>query len=593
MSALPVWNLDSALTSYGGSQQLMQQLTDDIALLSDLYERHQIKAGPALEGEPPTAVFDEVLSRTAKALELERVLLLYHAGRCWADGTDAEASTSYQLAQHRTAPLAALTARLRAWAARLPVDRLTAASTVAAEHAHWLRQCQSAVAHSLPDGQELLLSELAPTGHSAWQRLYEQMAATAAVAYEGELRPAAAIRADLNSPLPPRRSAAADALGRAWSSMAVPAAAALNALLGHESTVAAMKGWPDLLDQRLAQEGIEPAILTIANRAITDLLPHLDRFARTKAQLLGAESLAWQDIAAPLPNEGCMAWLEAVDLVAGAFTKTAPQLARLARAAARQRWVDAAPRPGKRGTALCLPMGDAESRIMVNFDGTADSVYSLAHEFGHAYHHQCQRGLDDLQRTSPLLLREAASMYAEHLLLSGAPATGSRRMHLLHAWLIGVYQTCVGGYARFLFEREATLRRHDRPLTITDLDEITLTAQQAVYGPAVDPDTLPAHIWISHSHLYTSRFNSWPYYCGLLLALGLLPSAPPGALERLLANTGTASPTALAAQLGADLSRADFWARGTRFIAAAVDEFESLATRHATPPKARSAAWAA
>jgi len=45
-----------------------------------------------------------------------------------------------------------------------------------------------------------------------------------------------------------------------------------------------------------------------------------------------------------------------------------------------------------------MPMRGAESRVMLNFDGSASSVQTLAHELGHAYHNTNLAERTPLQR---------------------------------------------------------------------------------------------------------------------------------------------------------------------------------------------------
>ena len=61
-------------------------------------------------------------------------------------------------------------------------------------------------------------------------------------------------------------------------------------------------------------------------------------------------------------------------------------MSRLRRVKIAGRWVDAEPRDGKRDGAFCMSMQADESRILMNFSGSFNSVQTLAHELGHAYH---------------------------------------------------------------------------------------------------------------------------------------------------------------------------------------------------------------
>ena len=48
------------------------------------------------------------------------------------------------------------------------------------------------------------------------------------------------------------------------------------------------------------------------------------------------------------------------------------------------------------------------SRVLLNFDGCFDSVQTLAHELGHAYHNTNLGHRTPLQRQTPMALAETA-----------------------------------------------------------------------------------------------------------------------------------------------------------------------------------------
>ncbi len=48
--------------------------------------------------------------------------------------------------------------------------------------------------------------------------------------------------------------------------------------------------------------------------------------------------------------------------------------------------------------------GREESRVLMNFDGSFEQLMTLAHELGHAFHNECQTGLEMLRRGSPMTL---------------------------------------------------------------------------------------------------------------------------------------------------------------------------------------------
>ena len=560
-SALPSWDLSPAPGIGTTEDEIPADLLAELAELAGLYQQHDVAGGLPIPPDPALVdVFELLLTRTDAVLLRERLLSLSHAGRCWAGGEQRDAdSAAYLRVQQQLAPITALRARLEAWAARLPVDWLTARSAIAAAHKRWLQRCQAS--RWLPAGEEYLLASLDSTAAAtAWRRLYEDSAArvTASLA----AWPAAAPHDVAHD----RRTAAA------WTDMAPVAAACLNAVLGQEWIVAERRGWKNLLDVRLHREGLPAGTPDVARQASPALLAGLRQFTATKARLLGQTTLPYAEISSCLPGEPRWSWDAAAELIIRAFTACDPALGDLADTAFQKRWIDAAPRPGKRSTALCLPMRDGDARIMVTFDGSADSILRLAHELGHAFHHVRQTGQTEWQRESPLLLMELAAMAAEQAIVSASEPTAERTF-LLDAWLARVFRTCVLGLARWQFEQEVVQRRWDGPLTEADFDAITVRSQQLVYAAGITSGSAPSHAWISHPHLYTARFSSVPYFLARLAAAAAFPAGAAPHLPPLLASTGLMAPADLLARYGHDLTSTDFWVSGSDAIIAQIDRF--------------------
>ena len=94
---------------------------------------------------------------------------------------------------------------------------------------------------------------------------------------------------------------------------------------------------------------------------------------------------------------------------------------------------------------------------MMNFDGSHDSVSTLAHELGHAYHNVALADRTPMQRRLPMALAETASIFCETLLFERAASGRDRRperLALLDTHLVGATQVVVDIHSRFLFETE-------------------------------------------------------------------------------------------------------------------------------------------
>jgi oligoendopeptidase F len=271
--------------------------------------------------------------------------------------------------------------------------------------------------------------------------------------------------------------------------------------------------------------------------------------------------------------------------VVDAFGGYSPALAALVERARRDEWIDAEPRTGKVGGAFCLPIRAGESRVMLNFDGSADSVQTLAHELGHAYHNTNLGERTPLQRQTPMALAETASIFCETIMVeAGLAATpADQRLGLLDTDLQGSCQVVVDIHSRFLFEREVCERRADKTLSAPELCEHMAAAQLATYGDGLDPDVLHPYMWAVKPHYYSSAYYNWPYTFGLLFGIGLYarytedPERFRQGYDDLLASTGLADAAELTSRFGIDVRDEAFWTSSLDVVRGRIDEYVTLA----------------
>jgi len=325
--------------------------------------------------------------------------------------------------------------------------------------------------------------------------------------------------------------------------------------------------------------------------AVVDSLPDWRRYLRAKARLLGSAGanggLPWWDLFAPVgdPSAAAVAWEEATATVLSSFASYSPALAGLARRALEESWVDAEARSGKRGGAFCMSTTGGESRVLLNFGNTFDSVSTLAHELGHAYHNTTLADRTPMQRATPMALAETASIFCERLLSQSALAATddpARSLSILEYDLQGAAQVVVDIHSRFLFESAVFERRKARTLSVSEFCELMLEAQRQAYGDGLDGENLHSYMWAVKPHYYSPHYYNWPYTFGLLFGLGLYAVYQDdterfrSGYDDLLSSTGLADATELAGRFGIQVEDKDFWTASLDVLKGRIDRFDEL-----------------
>ena len=594
--ALPRWDVSVYFPSLDSPEFAAAQegLGADVDRLAALYDEHDVHGGDRRPVDASAvASFEAVLAATNRVLESQRLLSAYVQAFVTTDARDGAAAATASQLQTRSARVRALFTRFEAWVASFGADELAAASTVAADHLHPLRQAERSSAHLMSEGEESLYAELTLTGSRGWNLLHGEVTSLLTADVPGpdgttERLPITVVRGMATLADAGRRRAAYDAELAAWPTVAVPCAAAMNAIKGEANSVNRRRGWSDPLDPVLHANAVDRATLAAMQDAVVASLPDWRRYLRAKAALLGSAGanggLPWWDLFAPVgdPESAAVSWEEATRMVVEAFAGYSPGLAAVARRAADERWIDAEARDGKRGGAFCMGTTGADSRILMNFAGSFDSVSTLAHELGHAYHNTTLADRTPMQRATPMALAETASIFCETLLTQAALDASDdpvRRLTILEHDLQGSCQVVVDIHSRFLFESEVFGRRRDRTLSAGQLCELMVAAQQEAYGDGLDHDHLHPWMWAVKPHYYSTHFYNWPYTFGLLFGLGLYaayardPERFRAGYDDLLASTGLGDAADLAARVGIDVRDRAFWASSLDVLKTRIDAF--------------------
>ncbi|MDR2363721.1 MAG: M3 family oligoendopeptidase [Spirochaetaceae bacterium] len=459
------------------------------------------------------------------------------------------------------------------------------------------RLLEGAAYQMTPDMEDLAL-DLSRSGGAAWGRLQEAISSTASGVWDaaaGQRKPVTALRNLAHSPDRSLRERAYSAELAAWKEQEIPLAAALNGVKGTSLTLDKRRGWRSLLQKSAFQSRLSEKTLNMLIAALESSLPLFRRYLKAKASLLGVKACAFYDLFAPVNPPGTAdrrwTWEEAAELVVRGFGAFDGEMGAFARRAFDGAWIDPQSREGKVGGAYCagFPLA-GESRILCNFEGSFDSVTTLAHELGHAWHHEVLRGMPRSLSVYPMTLAETASVFAETIVFEGAleKAGPGELPGLLEGKLKDSCQVIVDILSRFYFEQALFERRDRGELPPEELCALMIEAQKKTYGEGLDADLLHPYMWAVKSHYYlpSLAFYNYPYAFGLLFSLGLYTRAREegpafaAAYRDLLRLTGRASVEEAAQSAGFSLETAAFWRLGLDLIEKRVEAFEKIGEKN-------------
>ncbi|GIX03535.1 MAG: oligoendopeptidase [Planctomycetaceae bacterium] len=468
----------------------------------------------------------------------------------------------------------------------------------------WLHQIEPFLAERrrlsrlrLSPALEALAVDLNVDGLHAWGRLYDRLSGALRVEVweKGKLVRKSPGQVTLDSPQRAVREANFYAADAAWQSIEAPCAEALNHIAGTRLSLYRHLQIDDHLLPPCWYSRIDRKTLDVMWQTIADRRGFLLDYLRAKAAWLGLERLSWFDLSAPLPlpaqlvQEQEIPYEQACDHIVAAFHAFSPEMGEFARMAMQQRWVEAENRSGKRQGAFCtgFPVSQ-QSRVFMTYVGTADSMSTLAHELGHAYHAWVLREEPVFLSDYPMTLAETASTFAETILAEvRLQETGNswQRLALLDGLLADAVTFLMNIHARFLFEDRFHCERREGEVPASRLSELMLQAQQEAYHQALADDGWNPRFWVSKLHFYITSlpFYNFPYTFGYLLSQGLYewgrqqgPAFAQRYRQLLLATGRMAAEEAVMSTLGFDLRQPDFWVTSLEALARRTRQFCEL-----------------
>ena len=454
---------------------------------------------------------------------------------------------------------------------------------------HHLRSIRRYRPHLLSESEEKILTEKSISSQAAWSRLFGEVVAALRVPLDGqELTLDVALSRLQQSDREIRREAA-DAVSETLEPGLRTRGFIYNTLVYDKSVEDRLRHYPHWLASRnLSNEASDESVMALieAVRARFDIP---QRWYRLKARLLGIDRLADYDRSAPVLREDVVySYAQARELVLDAYQSFSPVAGQVTRRFFDERWIDAPPRPHKRGGAFCAyTVPSVHPYVMLNFTAQRRDVLTMAHELGHGLHAALAQPQGVFHQSTPLTLAETASVFGEELVFGRllADAAGEeQRLGLLAERIDGAVATVFRQIAMNRFEHLFhTRRRSEGELSTDRICESWVEAQSELFGDSVDI-TEGYRMWWSYvPHFINTPGYVYAYAYGLLLALSVYSryldegeSFVPRYLD-LLSAGGSRSPEQLAEIVGIDLTDPGFWDAGLALVEKQLTEAEALA----------------
>ena len=287
------------------------------------------------------------------------------------------------------------------------------------------------------------------------------------------------------------------------------------------------RNYSTTLEASVDGNNVSPEVYKNLVEAINDNLDKMHRYVRLRKKLLEVDELHMYDVYVPIVKDYEVKYTieEAKELVLKAVEPLGANYVRLLEKAFAERWIDVVENEGKRSGAYSSGMYGVHPFVLLNFNGTLDNVFTLAHEMGHAMHsyfsNEAQNFLDSRYK---IFVAEVASTTNEVLLMEYMLKNAKDNKE--RAYLLNHYMDSFKGtiYRQTMFaEFEKTsneIAESGEPLTHENLTKLYLELNKKYYGEDMVSDELIGYEWMRIPHFYYN-FYVYQYATGYSAAVAI------------------------------------------------------------------------
>ena len=585
------WDLSDLYGAYDdpGIAADVERLRSEAAAFADTYRGTvDVEGGPAAELLLAAVTALEALHERSGRLQAYAGLL-YSADTGRDEHRDLEQRTEQQLTEIQNLVLFFDLEWSR-------VDNATAQALLddpqLATHRHYLEQVRKYRPHLLSEPEERIVNEKDLTGPSAWARLHTEITSSLTFSVERDGAPRDhtldEVLALFHHPDRDLRRRGHDALYAVLEEQGAVLTYVYDTLIQDHLNMDRLRDYPDAMAQRHLSNEVDPAAVAAMMEVTEANYGLAQAYFELKRRLLQLPELRLYDQYAPVGNvDREYPFSDAREMVLESYGAFDPQFRDIALRFFDGRWIDADPRPGKRGGAFCWsPSPQTHPYVLCNYTATFRDVMTVAHELGHGVHGWLAREQTLFNYHPTLPLAETASVFGEIAVFDRLVASEqdpATALALTCAKVEDIFATVFRQNVLTRFEQTAYEARGDGRLTSERLSDLWIEANGKYYGDAVQMTEGYRWGWSYIPHFIHTRFYCYAYTFAELLVLALYSlyreqgrAFVPRFLD-LLRSGGRDTPAALLAPLGVDYRDPAFWERGFAELRRLITRAEELA----------------
>ena len=365
------------------------------------------------------------------------------------------------------------------------------------------------------------------------------------------------------------------------------AAGLLNAQGKQLKFYADARKYPSTLDAALDGTNVPTSVYHNLIKAVHNNVDKMHRYVRLRKKLLGLDECHFYDVYVPLVADvdKKIPFADAKQAVYEGLEPLGEQYRAILKEGFENRWIDVYQNEGKRSGAYSAG-AMVHPYVLLNYTGTLDSQFTLAHEMGHALHsYLSNKTQNPIDAGYVIFVAEVASTCNEALLMQHLLAKTTDKKE--RAYLINHFLDQFKGtlYRQTMFaEFELNIGKligEGKTLTAEVLCQEYKKLNELYYGPDMVVDDRIAMEWARIPHFYYNYYV-FQYATGFSAAIALsrrILKEGQSAVDdylNFLSGGCTKSPIDLLKGAGVDMTTAEPVNQALQLFSELLDEMEAL-----------------
>ena len=383
------------------------------------------------------------------------------------------------------------------------------------------------------------------------------------------------------------RKNAFESLYQGFGAFRNTAAGLLNAQNKQLKFFAEARNYPSAFEASLDGNDVPTEVYLNLIETVHANLDKMHRYVRLRKKLLGVEELHFYDIYAPLVAnvDKKISFAEAKQTVLHALEPLGEAYSTILKEGFENRWIDVYHSTGKRSGAYSAG-ARVHPFILLNYTGTLDSQFTLAHEMGHALHsYLSNKNQNPVDAGYVIFVAEVASTCNEALLMEyllGKTEDQQERAYLINHFLEQFKGTLFRQTMFAEFELNiGKMVSAGQTLTADVLCREYRRLNELYFGPDMVVDEQIALEWARIPHFYYDYYvfqYATGYAAAIALSRRILHEGEPAVADYLefLSGGCSKSPIDLLKGAGVDMTGPEPVEQALKLFGELLDEMEAL-----------------